>query len=86
MKKCQLCNKPAELLTPRLAVGPQGFRQYKVCKAREVKHLVKFELARGSKCTVEAVSIWAGRLHVSIDVVKKEIKRQREESKTNERT
>lgn len=83
MKKCQLCNKPAEILTPRLATGPQGFRQYSVCKSCEVKYLVKFELARGSKATPESVSIWAGRLKVNIDVVKKEIKRQREEIKAN---
>ena len=81
MKKCQLCNKPSEQLTPRLAVGAQGFRQYQTCKACQVKHLVKFELARGAPVKPETVCKWAERLQVPVETIKKEIKRQREEQK-----
>lgn len=81
MKKCQLCNRPAETLTSRLAVGPRGMHTYSVCKHCEIRGLVKHELARGVTIKPETPTIWAVHLGVSVELVQKEIKRQKQESK-----
>ena len=78
VKKCQLCGKPNDKLTPRLAVGPRGMRTYSVCDACTARGYVAMQLSKGTEIKLNTPAMWAEKLNVSVELVKKEIKKQKE--------